>query len=577
MTLPIKDSFVDLERHRLRLEENVSELQKALKYWQTWEAEYEGLKEEILAFQGDPRPEDLITIGRDFGGTVVTEKEIEELLGDGRNNVSALNLDIFQTYHVQDVQENVKTVETQLHTAENKHGSVLVISKPDARSEEGLPIMEIREELDDEGNVTSSSATIPSDSTLQVIDALRVAGVTDLEAIGHTETGKSKDGNGTPRSSQTNRQTGQLHPPENTVVTSESSPPPLSTRVAAKTRDRNSSPQKKRVTFADDEKEDRQRLPNPSGLKDTSGWPTIPRQGPDSGRVAEISEDGEEHQSPVVPIDESPEDAAIRREMLQYTFSEVGAVVAELELEEENTQYSSDEYDEDDDENQETSSAEEEEDKFGRTTRRVVDDKYRKEMEALERKLGARMMENVGPRPNQSTLGDIVESRQPPAEQYSTLSTSQQSANSRGTPANGPLRDGVVERRVPGMDSSLPLIPAAAKTNKHQFSSPIVLHEETKAAPEGPLGRTLSDSIIERSTSARSTEPPDSDGLDPALLRQEIAVGYHHMRNRMIQREGGFSPREEELERVPLTEEEGGSGKKVSRFKAARLGKRVGP
>lgn len=37
----------DFERHRLQLEENVSKLQKSLQYWQTWEAEYEGLKEEI--------------------------------------------------------------------------------------------------------------------------------------------------------------------------------------------------------------------------------------------------------------------------------------------------------------------------------------------------------------------------------------------------------------------------------------------------------------------------------------------------------------------------------------------------
>lgn len=40
-------SIVDLERHRLQLQENISKLQKSLQYWQTWEAEYEGLKEEI--------------------------------------------------------------------------------------------------------------------------------------------------------------------------------------------------------------------------------------------------------------------------------------------------------------------------------------------------------------------------------------------------------------------------------------------------------------------------------------------------------------------------------------------------
>ena len=43
----VKDSVVDLERHRLQLEENVFKLRKSLQHWQTWEADYEGMKEEI--------------------------------------------------------------------------------------------------------------------------------------------------------------------------------------------------------------------------------------------------------------------------------------------------------------------------------------------------------------------------------------------------------------------------------------------------------------------------------------------------------------------------------------------------
>ena len=46
--MDVRDSLVDLERHRLRLEENLGRLRLALKHWQTWEAEYEGLREEIL-------------------------------------------------------------------------------------------------------------------------------------------------------------------------------------------------------------------------------------------------------------------------------------------------------------------------------------------------------------------------------------------------------------------------------------------------------------------------------------------------------------------------------------------------
>ena len=44
----VRNSLVDLEYYRLRLEENVAKLRKSVQHWQTWEAEYEGLKEEIL-------------------------------------------------------------------------------------------------------------------------------------------------------------------------------------------------------------------------------------------------------------------------------------------------------------------------------------------------------------------------------------------------------------------------------------------------------------------------------------------------------------------------------------------------
>lgn len=43
-----RDSFMDLERHRLALEQNVAKLRASLQHWQAWEIEYEGLKEDIL-------------------------------------------------------------------------------------------------------------------------------------------------------------------------------------------------------------------------------------------------------------------------------------------------------------------------------------------------------------------------------------------------------------------------------------------------------------------------------------------------------------------------------------------------
>ena len=52
-----------------------------------------------------------------------------------------------------DVQRNVKTVESLIVTAEEKLNSLLVIRQPEVRNDEGLPLTEIREELDEDGNV----------------------------------------------------------------------------------------------------------------------------------------------------------------------------------------------------------------------------------------------------------------------------------------------------------------------------------------------------------------------------------------------------------------------------------------
>lgn len=60
MTLVQDDSLADVERNRLRLEVNIAKLRVSLQHWQTWEAEYEGLKEEIEALDGAPTTDDLV-------------------------------------------------------------------------------------------------------------------------------------------------------------------------------------------------------------------------------------------------------------------------------------------------------------------------------------------------------------------------------------------------------------------------------------------------------------------------------------------------------------------------------------
>ena len=51
----------NLDRLRSQLEENVAKLRKTLQVWQTWEAEFEGLKEEILTLPDEkPSRDDLV-------------------------------------------------------------------------------------------------------------------------------------------------------------------------------------------------------------------------------------------------------------------------------------------------------------------------------------------------------------------------------------------------------------------------------------------------------------------------------------------------------------------------------------
>ena len=59
----VKDSLVDVERYRLQLEENIGKLRKSLQQWQTWEAEYEGLKEEIDHLGDQHTDKELVRIG----------------------------------------------------------------------------------------------------------------------------------------------------------------------------------------------------------------------------------------------------------------------------------------------------------------------------------------------------------------------------------------------------------------------------------------------------------------------------------------------------------------------------------
>ncbi|KAE9366967.1 hypothetical protein N431DRAFT_429728 [Stipitochalara longipes BDJ] len=545
----LKDSFLDLERHRRLLEENIEKLRKSLRHWQLWEAEYEGLKEEILAAKPTPDKEQLSAICRDYEGELVTRKEVDEILGS-RSAVQVVNL---LDRRIDYVEQNVRTVLKQIEAAETKLAAATVISTPEVRNEEGLPLTEIIEELDEEGNVVSSHTSTPGSAKPQLLEVLKKAGVTDL-------------------------------PTDSATAESE-----ISEKKAVEAPKQDGSKTQKVVAFTD--------------TKSSSE----PEKSQAAKRLEGIMSAAKEQEAkssevPVIPDDESPEDAALRREMLQYGISEVGAVVAELDLEDGSDWTDEDNYDQD-----ETST--DDEDEFGRSRGRVVDDEIRQQMIELEQRLGVRMMENIGNKASdydvvREGIGRVTINGEDPTatsedEPTATAKKSSQKDSSTSSakksvrfseeldispapkptatssPAarrkTAPVND-IIERIAPAQSTG----PSQQKKKLSRFKTaraapPLEFspaEDESRIVPTGPEGTTLAPVVVERDIPIDSV-PAEPDELDPHLLHQEVATEYHKMRNTMIQRQGGFT-KEEESEIVPFTEEEGGP-KKMSRFKAARL------
>ncbi|KAK8927393.1 hypothetical protein VCV18_003868 [Metarhizium anisopliae] len=77
----VNDSFISVEKRRLQLEENIGQLKKTLQHWQTWDAEYEALKEEVEAVEEPYTSDDLRHIHDEFDGELLVGREINEVFG----------------------------------------------------------------------------------------------------------------------------------------------------------------------------------------------------------------------------------------------------------------------------------------------------------------------------------------------------------------------------------------------------------------------------------------------------------------------------------------------------------------
>ncbi|KJZ77330.1 hypothetical protein HIM_03054 [Hirsutella minnesotensis 3608] len=595
-----QDSLLDIERHRLQLEENIEQLRKALQHWQTWDAEYEALKEEVEEASERPDEEqELRRIHGGFEGELLRRKELDEIFGFQGSRSSEQVVNVLQR-RIDYVGKNIGSLQKQLEAAEDRHAAAITQSQPDAVDENAEPITEIIEELDDDDNILSYRLNRPGDSVSHIREALEKAGVTDLP---NGEPDLEKASEEVPSSADTKSQ-----PTE---------PQPRHATDNLETSSQFQENPKKTVSFVEDV----------NNVDAPASAPAPPQEmSRRAKRVESIMKTAKEQESiskqdPVIPDDEEPEDALLRQQMLQYSMGEVGAVVAELELEEPGDEadfdYGYDESEDDDDDG-------DEEDRYGRSTGRVVTDAYRRRMLELEKKLGIKSHQNQALEAQGSDsgsdddegIGRIVIKRdhdQPSASKTPPLKSSlkdrQGDANGkkgvrfaqsldvapsdvdamapvkeREEPLVEPLSDIVERAGLASASGPQPEPKASRKPSRFKKTmgsttssgevpkgpidvpSRLIDRDTSETLSSGPEGVTLANTLVEREP---TSQPQAPDELNESLDYNAVAGEYHALRKRFIQRQGGFLQEDTSPVQEIIDDEE--MAEPISRFKAARL------
>ncbi|KAL4730642.1 hypothetical protein ACLX1H_002680 [Fusarium chlamydosporum] len=582
----------DIEKQQRQLEDDITKLQGALKHWQTWDAEYEMLKEEVQAVCKTGETE-LKTIHVGFEGELLKDRELDEIFGERTHRSGEQVLNILDR-RIDYVTTNIANLQKQISAAEDK----LAELQPDLGEDDGLPMTEIIEQLDDDDNVISYKLNQPDSALPQIQQALEKAGIKDLEdgdSSSPAESSKQKES--LPKPEPESESVSKAAPSKQTPP----QPTDLQTTKLAPSASRG-------VSFAEDTK-----------MQD---GPT-PQVSRNAKRVEEIMNHAKEQEKisndqAYIPDDEDEEDAKLRQMMLEYS-GEVGAVVAELQLEEGDSddyeeEYSDEGFDEDEDDDQE--------DKYGRYTGRVVTDDYRERMLELEKKLGikSRFTEQPEDKDAESSsdeadgdkeegIGRIVvkptgatttaapptsASASKPAPTKSNIKEKQpESINGKkgvrfassldiapeSEPTSLPVREAPVIEKEPIVEPLSDIVErsTSAKPSDTTNTKPTrrpsrfkkardtipagpldvpatFIDQDRPTAPTGPAGTTLADTLVERE-STKAAQPPDE--FDDELILQEVADEHHKLRKKFIQREGGFL-KEDESPIQPLEEQDGG-------------------
>ena len=565
-----ESALARIERQRAALEIKISKLRNALRHWQTLEIDYEGLREEFLGVPEDSSAEECLKAAKDSKPDLVNEKELQELLLDNNSRPRRpVQLVDLLSKRVDYVMRNVETIRKQLSDAEKKRNAILLAEEPDHRDEAGLPLAEIVEELDDSGQILTSKVQTQGSDAPQLLHVLRKAGVEDLAETSGTIT--------------------EVLPPSKDV--------------------------KKDVAES-------------VGIKGEGLLLTEPR-----GRaVHEL--DPSPDQFPTNPQD-TPEEAELRQDMLAYSrgLDEVGAIVAELELEENASDVSYDEnevdleFDSHSDVDEDLD--EESEDETGKSKHSLsLSRDYETRLAGLQEKLG---LKNVGNQPEAQTASNQAsqvqrlpaaaaarkaaiardensksnlksatkkaerkrvafsseldmapETTPPPTTRLDTTSI-----RDTGMPRLRPINDSIVER-IADEDENEPSVsgaslPTTVKKSRFKatrqvqpqtpmFARPMKFPSEETGDEKSafqPPFKTVTRDLVER-PSSKTAKAPDLNDFSDEAHRREIATEYQqHHMNCIRAQDGGFLGNGEEGEITPLEDEE--TGRRVSRFKAARI------
>ncbi|KAJ8122912.1 hypothetical protein ONZ43_g1011 [Nemania bipapillata] len=583
----VRDPLQDPDEHLRQLEEQVDKLVIALDEWKQWKQEYEALQKEVQALSPTATRSALTQTRQAFKGELVDEKELAGIFGrdDSKKRDQVAST---VSNRLDYVSKNITTLTKQLEAAENQLATSRDVSELEAAGHDAFPLTEISEELDEDDNVISYSLRRPGESQTQLMEALEKAGVRDLPSNTH-----GSASNITPNTPK----------PSSTISPASGDTKPQSQsggQVIERVSEVKKASKKKSVTFTEDTKKPDEGKPNNTVQR----LEALYQQARDQENI--ISD-------PIMPADESPEDAELREDMIRYNretmMYEMAPIVAELQLEEgsadeDDWNYDDSEEDDDDDEDQ-----------WGRSTSGVVDDEYRRQMLELKERLSKQTFGEQRDSDEDDEFAEGIGRITIKQETTSSTASSSKLPTAKGDAiTNSPLKSEAAKnvRFAPSLDIAEPPLPTAQpplqspevdplsdvverqnseanNTTSTPGRKPSRFRKErgndglppqtlpiapekptntTRYAPSGPEGQTLASSILEHEPSNEVKEP---DELDANLLHQQVTEEYYKMRNKMIGRSGGFL--KENTDAIqPLEEEEGGP-KRVSRFKAARLAK----